>query len=173
MTKNGVTPVKNWFETPKEIEAVLRASDRSICLPYELTIIEIDRILTAIKRVAGMSTILVEVSKGGVTKTISSPTPFEIMDFVFTSVYQLPTAQCSLVHQPSNSALIWDDDERFVILSGSRALCEAAFPHSYEVLEYFFVQSTINKFDDEQALRQCFADLTSDGPGRTGAGRAE
>lgn len=170
MAKERVTRVRHRVEIPTGIEAVLQASERSICLPYELTIVEIDSILTAIKCVAGTSNIAVELSKSGERKTIDSPSPFDVMEFVCTTVYQLPTALCSLVHEPSNSRLIWDDDERFAVIAGSRVFCEAAFPHSYAVLEYYYVQSTINEFEDEQALRECFAILTADRSGTVGAG---
>lgn len=156
-TKSG-----NGFHAPTEIQEILSKSERSICLPYELSIIEIDRILTAIKLLAGASDIAVELFKGSEKRTISSPSAFDIWEFIFDAVYQLPTAICMLVHEPTKSTVYWDDDERFVVVAGSKSFCESAFPHSRDVLEAFYVQSTINDFEDEESLRERFAELTSD-----------
>ncbi len=148
------------FEISDEIRDILSKSERSICLPYELSIIEIDRILSAIKSAARTAEITIEAAKGSDKKTLVSPSPFDVWEFIFEEVYELPTANCSLVHKPTNSTVFWDHDERFVVIAGSKALCESAFPHSREVLEHFYVQSTINDFENENALRECFAKLT-------------
>jgi hypothetical protein len=169
MSKQSISKDKNGAEISSEIQAVLRTSERSICLPYELTIIEVDSILSAIKRAAVSSGITVELLKGGDKRAISSPSAFDVWEFIFTSVYQLPTALCRLVHEPTNSTVIWDDDERFVLIAGSKTFCEAAFPHAYGVLEYFYVQTSINEFEDEKKLRERFASLTSDGLGTAGS----
>ena len=149
------------FEIPGEIQRILSNAERSICLPYELSIIEIDRILSATKDAAGAAEIAIEVTKGGDTKTLTSPSPFDVWEFIFESVYELPTAVCTIVHKPTNSTVYWDDDERFVVIAGSKAFCEGAFHHANDVLEHFYVQSTINEFENEEALRECFTKLTS------------
>ncbi len=172
MSKEAVTKDKSRSDIPAEVQVVLGESERSICLPYELTIIEVDSILSAIKRASGSSTITVDLSKGSNKKAISSPSAFDIWEFIFTSIYQLPTALCSLVHKPTNSTVIWDRDERFVVIAGSATFCETAFPHSYDVLEYFYVQSTVNEFEDEKNLRALFANLTSGGSRPTEGDRA-
>lgn len=157
----GAPKSKNRFQASGEIQNILDKAECSICLPYELSIIEIDRVLSAIRRVSGTSDITLELSKGDDRRAINAPSAFDIWDFVFDNVYQLPTAMCRLIHSATNSTLIWDDDERFVLIAGSRAFCENAFPHSYDVLELFYVQSTINEFEDEKALREYFSNLTT------------
>jgi hypothetical protein len=151
----------NGFQLPDEIQDILSKAERSICLPYELSIIDIDRILSAIGATGATSDIVLNQSKGEDKRTVNSPTAFDIWEFVFDSVYELPTAICTLVHEPTSSTVCWDEDERFVVIAGSKMFCDNAFPHSYEVLEHFYVQSTINEFEDEKMLRECFAKLTS------------
>jgi hypothetical protein len=162
MSEQSISKAKSEADISTEIQAVLHTSERSICLPYELTIIEVDSILSAIRRVAASSNMIVELWKGREKKSISAPSAFDICEFIFTSVYELPTATCRLVHEPTKSTVIWDDDERFVVIAGSKAFCESAFPHTFEVLEHFYVQSSINVFEEEKKLRERFASLTSD-----------
>lgn len=149
------------FEMPRKVQRILDYAECSICLPYELSIIEIDRVLSAIKIASGAAEITVEVAKGSDRKKLNSPSPFDVWEFIFETVYELPTAECTLVHKRTNSTVYWDDDERFVVIAGSKAFCENAFPHAHDVLEHFYVQSTINEFEQEEALRECFAKLTS------------
>lgn len=151
----------NGFHVPQDVQNILMSAQHSICLPYELSIIEIDRILTAIKTVAGTSEITVKLSKGSDEWTFRSPSAFNIMNFIFDTVYQLPTAICILIHEPTSSTVYWDDEERFVVIAGARSFCDHAFPHSRDVLEYFYVQSTISEFENEDMLRECFTKITS------------
>lgn len=151
----------NSFTIPAEIQDVLNELECSICLPYELTIIEIDRILSAMRTINDKPNITIELSKGSEKRTVDSPSAFDVWEFIFDSVYQLPTAICKLSHGPTKSTVLWDDDDRFVVIGGSTAFCEKAFPHQYDVLEHFYVQSTLNEFENETKLRECFAKLTS------------
>ena len=171
MVRKSNPPVVRRIEIPKEIEEVARGSECSICLPFGLSIVEIDRILAAIRGATGASNFDVTLSKGAVRKIVGSPTPFEIMGFVFDAVYALPTMVCRLAHEPSRNMLIWDDDERFALIAGSRAFCEIAYPHTYDVLEYCFVQSLPGDYYEEKALLECFASLTTPKFGPTGSVR--
>ena len=143
-----------------ELDALKNKCENIICLPFELTIVECDQIYTAISKLDGSKEIEVNVTKEGIKKTITLASPFDLSEFIFSTVYELPIATCILEHESTGSIVYWDDDEQYSLVAGTKDFCLTAFPHSYKVLEHYYVQSSLNDFEVESELRDCFIQLT-------------
>lgn len=136
-------------------------SECSICLPFELSIVDLHAIAIAMRKIDTTHDTIVEFKKEDRIWSSNNPSAYDLNNFVVNEVLELPASISSVTHVNSASKLLWDHEERFSLLAGSKQFCELAFPQGRALLEYYYLQQSLPYFPDEKHLIETFSYLTN------------
>jgi len=145
---------------PETALNLVKQAECAICLPHELTILECDCIVKAMRSYTQNSNADFLFIKEDIRTKLSIHSAFDLNNFIFDHVYAAPVSECLLTHEPSGNSLYWDGDDKFCSISGTRQFCRTAYPHDHEILWYYYLHATLNEFEDEEELEAYFIQLT-------------
>jgi len=147
---------------PLPIEEILSLYECTLCLPYELSLLECAQIYLSIPNADCLNEIEV-ITKGDHGQEISQlHSPYDIYNFQNFIVQELPcSVPRTIEHEASGSLIYWDAHQEYCLIAGTKQFCQKSFPYTYELLERYYIESSMAEFENEDDARSCFVGLTS------------